>query len=134
MLEAGAGMIPHPAKADRGGEDAFFICQRGYAMGVADGVGGWAEVGCRAGRRGIVGGGVEAGGLSEWVGGRARGAPALTLQVRVLVSAGRGTKGSCLVSWAQASWGWASQAGSFSLRRWCGSSIRPLAADVTSMA
>ncbi|PSC69359.1 Serine threonine family 2C [Micractinium conductrix] len=45
VLEAGAGMIPHPAKADRGGEDAFFICERGYAMGVADGVGGWAEVG-----------------------------------------------------------------------------------------
>jgi protein phosphatase PTC7 len=45
VLEAGAGMIPHPAKADRGGEDAYFICDRGYAMGVADGVGGWAEVG-----------------------------------------------------------------------------------------
>lgn len=38
-------MIPHPAKADRGGEDAYFICDRGFAMGVADGVGGWAEVG-----------------------------------------------------------------------------------------
>ncbi|KAL4442488.1 hypothetical protein ABPG77_005072 [Micractinium sp. CCAP 211/92] len=45
VLDAGAGMIPHPAKADRGGEDAFFICERGFAMGVADGVGGWAEVG-----------------------------------------------------------------------------------------
>ncbi len=44
VLEAGAGMIPHPAKADRGGEDAYFICDRGFAMGVADGVGGWAEV------------------------------------------------------------------------------------------
>ena len=44
VLEAGAGMIPHPAKADRGGEDAFFICDQGFAMGVADGVGGWAEV------------------------------------------------------------------------------------------
>lgn len=49
VLDAGAGMIPHPAKADRGGEDAFFICERGFAMGVADGVGGWAEVGGRAG-------------------------------------------------------------------------------------
>ncbi|EFN54672.1 hypothetical protein CHLNCDRAFT_24539 [Chlorella variabilis] len=45
LLEAGAGMIPHPAKADRGGEDAYFICDRGTCMGVADGVGGWAEVG-----------------------------------------------------------------------------------------
>lgn len=44
LLEAGAGMIPHPAKADRGGEDAYFICDRGTCMGVADGVGGWAEV------------------------------------------------------------------------------------------
>jgi protein phosphatase PTC7 len=38
-------MIPHPAKADRGGEDAYFVCPRGLCMGVADGVGGWAEVG-----------------------------------------------------------------------------------------
>lgn len=45
VLDAGAGMIPHPAKADRGGEDAFFIGEQGFAMGVADGVGGWAEVG-----------------------------------------------------------------------------------------
>ena len=44
VLEAGAGMIPHPAKADRGGEDAYFVCARGACMGVADGVGGWAEV------------------------------------------------------------------------------------------
>lgn len=45
VLEAGAGMIPHPAKVDRGGEDAYFICDKGTCMGVADGVGGWAEVG-----------------------------------------------------------------------------------------
>jgi hypothetical protein len=52
-------MIPHPAKADRGGEDAYFICERGACMGVADGVGGWAEVG------GWVGG---LGQLAGWVG------------------------------------------------------------------
>lgn len=38
-------MIPHPAKEDKGGEDAFFICEHGLCMGVADGVGGWAEIG-----------------------------------------------------------------------------------------
>jgi protein phosphatase PTC7 len=38
-------MIPHPAKEDKGGEDAWFICETGRCMGVADGVGGWAEIG-----------------------------------------------------------------------------------------
>ena len=38
-------MIPHPDKADRGGEDAYFTCEKSLCMGVADGVGGWAEVG-----------------------------------------------------------------------------------------
>ena len=42
---AGASMIPHPAKVDKGGEDAFFICETGRSLGVADGVGGWAEIG-----------------------------------------------------------------------------------------
>jgi protein phosphatase PTC7 len=35
-------MIPHPAKAHRGGEDAFFIGKDHRTVGVADGVGGWA--------------------------------------------------------------------------------------------
>ncbi|GAX80985.1 hypothetical protein CEUSTIGMA_g8420.t1 [Chlamydomonas eustigma] len=49
ILESGAFMIPHPDKADKGGEDGFFIapCQR--AIGVADGVGGWAQIGVDAG-------------------------------------------------------------------------------------
>jgi len=34
-------IIPHPAKVEKGGEDAFFISEDGTAMGVADGVGGW---------------------------------------------------------------------------------------------
>jgi protein phosphatase PTC7 len=45
MLFAGHCMIPHPDKEDRGGEDAFFVCERSSCLGVADGVGGWAEVG-----------------------------------------------------------------------------------------
>lgn len=36
-------MIPHPAKEEKGGEDAYFIAE--HFMGVADGVGGWAEIG-----------------------------------------------------------------------------------------
>jgi len=34
-------IIPHPAKVEKGGEDAFFISDDGTALGVADGVGGW---------------------------------------------------------------------------------------------
>ena len=45
-LAAGAAAVPHPAKADRGGEDAFFVSQEGLgSAGVADGVGGWADEG-----------------------------------------------------------------------------------------
>jgi hypothetical protein len=44
-LAAAAAMIPHPAKEAKGGEDAWFVCASGRCAGVADGVGGWAEVG-----------------------------------------------------------------------------------------
>lgn len=42
-LQFGVTSIPHPDKVDRGGEDAYFFCDT--ALGVADGVGGWAESG-----------------------------------------------------------------------------------------
>ncbi|KAF6004307.1 hypothetical protein F1559_004850 [Cyanidiococcus yangmingshanensis] len=42
-LQAGAAVIPHRDKRDRGGEDAFFITKR--AAGVFDGVGGWSALG-----------------------------------------------------------------------------------------
>lgn len=35
--------IPHPEKADKGGEDAYFI--QAHALGVFDGVGGWSSIG-----------------------------------------------------------------------------------------
>jgi protein phosphatase PTC7 len=38
-------MIPHPKKADRGGEDAFEIAKDASLVCVADGVGGWARKG-----------------------------------------------------------------------------------------
>jgi protein phosphatase PTC7 len=48
-FHAGAAMLPHPAKAERGGEDAFYIAPDGLTFGVADGVGGWGELGIDAG-------------------------------------------------------------------------------------
>lgn len=39
----GAVCIPHPEKADKGGEDAYFVVAS--ALGVFDGVGGWASIG-----------------------------------------------------------------------------------------
>jgi len=40
-------IIPHPLKLSKGGEDAFFVANRGscLAFGVADGVGGWSHQG-----------------------------------------------------------------------------------------
>lgn len=43
-LHASGHCIPHPAKVERGGEDAHFILGS-YAIGVADGVGGWSKDG-----------------------------------------------------------------------------------------
>ncbi|GMI68133.1 hypothetical protein like AT4G16580 [Hibiscus trionum] len=47
-LVSGSCYLPHPAKVKKGGEDAHFICADEQAIGVADGVGGWAEVGVDA--------------------------------------------------------------------------------------
>lgn len=44
-MSSAASMLPHPEKEHRGGEDAYFIHNGDYCIGVADGVGGWAEVG-----------------------------------------------------------------------------------------
>ena len=40
-FEFGNCLIPHPDKADRGGEDALFTSDEINALGVSDGVGGW---------------------------------------------------------------------------------------------
>ncbi|XP_010547493.1 PREDICTED: probable protein phosphatase 2C 80 [Tarenaya hassleriana] len=48
-LLSGSCYLPHPAKEDTGGEDDHFICDEEQVIGVADGVGGWAEVGVNAG-------------------------------------------------------------------------------------
>lgn len=49
LLNTGAALLPHPDKAYRGGEDWYFVAGHQQAFGVADGVGGWAEVGVDAG-------------------------------------------------------------------------------------
>ncbi|KAL8153969.1 hypothetical protein V2J09_011729 [Rumex salicifolius] len=48
-LLSGSCYLPHPDKEETGGEDAHFICAEEQAIGVADGVGGWADVGINAG-------------------------------------------------------------------------------------
>lgn len=48
-LLSGSCYLPHPDKEETGGEDAHFICADKQVIGVADGVGGWADVGINAG-------------------------------------------------------------------------------------
>ncbi|XP_021835398.1 probable protein phosphatase 2C 55 isoform X2 [Spinacia oleracea] len=48
-LHSGSCYLPHPDKVATGGEDAHFICEEKRVIGVADGVGGWADVGVDAG-------------------------------------------------------------------------------------
>ncbi|KAJ0982656.1 hypothetical protein J5N97_010911 [Dioscorea zingiberensis] len=48
-LLSGSCYLPHPDKEETGGEDAHFICVNEQAIGVADGVGGWADIGVNAG-------------------------------------------------------------------------------------
>lgn len=48
-LISGSCYLPHPEKEETGGEDAHFICVDEQAIGVADGVGGWADVGVDSG-------------------------------------------------------------------------------------
>lgn len=48
-LISGSCCLPHPDKEETGGEDAHFICVDEQAIGVADGVGGWADLGVDAG-------------------------------------------------------------------------------------
>ena len=46
-VEVAAALLPHPAKASSGGEDAYFVSQGTF--GVFDGVGGWVSKGIDAG-------------------------------------------------------------------------------------
>ncbi|KAH7656256.1 Protein-serine/threonine phosphatase protein [Dioscorea alata] len=48
LLSSGAALLPHPAKALTGGEDAYFLACKNW-FGVADGVGQWSLEGINAG-------------------------------------------------------------------------------------
>lgn len=48
-LLSGSCYLPHPDKEETGGEDAHFIWDE-QAIGVADGVGGWADQGIDSGQ------------------------------------------------------------------------------------
>ena len=48
-LLSGSCYLPHPAKEATGGEDAHFISIDEHVIGVADGVGSWADQGVDAG-------------------------------------------------------------------------------------
>jgi hypothetical protein len=43
LLETGVCLIPHPDKVGKGGEDAMFATPS--IVGLADGVGGWSQMG-----------------------------------------------------------------------------------------
>jgi len=45
QLCIGVSIIPHPAKRAKGGEDAYFISDDMKTIGIADGVGGWGDIG-----------------------------------------------------------------------------------------
>jgi len=44
-MSVGISSIPHPAKVAKGGEDAYFLSSDMKVIGVADGVGGWGDIG-----------------------------------------------------------------------------------------
>jgi len=44
-LDFAASCLPHPEKAQRGGEDGYYACPDSRSFGVADGVGGYADEG-----------------------------------------------------------------------------------------
>eukprot|EP00798_Chlamydomonas_sp_ICE-L_P023519 gene23519-9042_t len=48
-MSSGVFLLPHPDKVAKGGEDWYFMSNTQRAVGVADGVGGWAEVGVDSG-------------------------------------------------------------------------------------
>lgn len=49
-LILGSCYLPHPDKEETGGVDAHFICVDEQAIGVADGVRGWADLDVDAGQ------------------------------------------------------------------------------------
>ncbi|XP_020580205.1 probable protein phosphatase 2C 55 [Phalaenopsis equestris] len=94
-LLSGSCYLPHPAKEETGGEDAHFISTE-QAIGVADGVGGWADLGVNAGHyaRELMSHSVSA------IGEEPKGSidPARVLEKAYLNTKARGSSTACIVA------------------------------------
>lgn len=95
-LQSGSCYLPHPDKVKTGGEDAHFICKDEQAIGVADGVGGWAEIGVNAGvyARELMSNSVSA------IQHEPRGSidPARVLEKAHLVTKEKGSSTACIIT------------------------------------
>lgn len=94
-LLSGSCYLPHPAKEETGGEDAHFISTE-QAIGVADGVGGWADLGVNAGHyaRELMSNSVSA------IGEEPKGFidPARVLDKAYISTKARGSSTACIVA------------------------------------
>lgn len=94
-LLSGSCYLPHPAKEETGGEDAHFISSE-QAIGVADGVGGWADLGVDAGHyaRELMSHSIAA------IGEEPKGSidPARVLEKAYISTKARGSSTACIVA------------------------------------
>ncbi|KAI9113314.1 hypothetical protein K1719_015839 [Acacia pycnantha] len=95
-LISGSCYLPHPDKEETGGEDAHFICNEEQALGVADGVGGWADVGIDAGEysRELMSNAVNA--IKEEPKGSID--PARVLEKAHLITKAKGSSTACIIA------------------------------------
>lgn len=95
-LNSGSCYLPHPDKEETGGEDAHFICPNEQAIGVADGVGGWAEFGVDSGKyaRELMSNSVSA--IREEPKGFVD--PARVLEKAYVTTKARGSSTACIVA------------------------------------
>lgn len=95
-LLSGSFYLPHPDKEETGGEDAHFICVDEQAIGVADGVGGWADLGVDAGQyaRELMSNSVNA--IREEPKGSVD--PARVLEKAYTITKARGSSTACIIA------------------------------------
>ncbi|KAL2489374.1 putative protein phosphatase 2C 55 [Forsythia ovata] len=95
-LNSGSCYLPHPDKEETGGEDAHFISMDEQAIGVADGVGGWADLGIDAGKyaRELMSNSVDA--IREEPSGSID--PARVLEKAYVRTKSRGSSTACIIA------------------------------------
>jgi hypothetical protein len=95
-LLSGSCYLPHPDKEETGGEDAHFICVDQRTIGVADGVGGWADLGVDAGQyaRELMSNSVSA--IKEEPKGLVD--PSRVLEKAYISTKARGSSTACIIS------------------------------------